>query len=85
MIIACPIKGQVRMECASPPSCHRACNRTGPIACPAICIVNGCQCPPGTVIDWDKNECVLPRQCEGIQHTQFVQSLPDIRIHAYFQ
>ena len=54
------------MECASPPSCHQTCNSTEPVACPAICIVNGCQCPPGTVIDWDKNECVLPGQCEGI-------------------
>ena len=64
-IIVCPIKGQVRKECASHPSCHQACNSTGPVACPRICIVNGCECPTGTVIDWDKNECVYPRQCKG--------------------
>ena len=33
-----------------------------------ICNVNGCQCPVGTVIDWNKTECVLPRECEGIQY-----------------
>ena len=65
---ACPIKGQIRSECASHPSCHQACNSTGPTVCPAICVVNGCECPAGTVIDWDKNECVRPRECEGTQH-----------------
>ena len=66
LITACPIKGQIRRECASHPSCHRACNSTGPLACPAICIVNGCECPAGTVIDWIRNECVTPRQCLGM-------------------
>ena len=62
---ACPIKGQVRMACASDPICHRACNSTGNLPCPLICIYDGCECPAGTVIDWSKNECVDPRQCEG--------------------
>ena len=57
------------MECASDPSCHRACNSTEPVPCLPICSINGCECPPGMVIDWSINECVLPRQCEGIQCT----------------
>ena len=64
----CPIKGQVRKECASHPSCHEACNSTDPIICPLVCIINGCECPAGTVIDWDKRQCVYPRQCRGTQH-----------------
>ena len=65
-IIACPIKGQIRLECASDPSCHLACNSTEPVPCLSICVVNGCQCPAGTVIDWERNECVRPRQCRGM-------------------
>ena len=67
-ITACPIKGQIRKECASHPNCHQACSSTDSIICPLVCIVNGCECPPGTVIDWDKNECVYPNQCEGTQN-----------------
>ena len=63
---ACPIKGQIRKKCASPPSCHKACNTTGPIFCPRICITNGCECPRGMIIDWTKNECVTPIQCLGM-------------------
>ena len=66
-ITACPIEGQVRKECASHPGCHQTCNTTEPVACPAVCIVNGCECPDGTVIDEDKNKCVTPRECEGTQ------------------
>ena len=65
LITACPIKGQVRKECASHPGCHQTCNTTGSVACPAVCIVNGCECPNGTVIDEDKNECVAPSECTG--------------------
>ena len=74
-IIACPVKGQVRKECASHPSCHQTCNNTGPFACPAICVVNGCECPPGTVIDEDINECVTPRECEGIKSLNLIKVL----------
>jgi len=63
----CPIKGQIRKECASDPSCQQACNSTGPTFCPYICIINGCECPTGTVIDWEKQECVPPNRCEGTQ------------------
>ena len=65
-IAACPIKGQIRKRCADHPDCHRTCNSTGSTVCPLICIPNGCQCPPGTVIDEDKQECVDPYECEGI-------------------
>ena len=65
-ITACPVEGQVRKECASHPDCHQTCNTTEPVVCPTVCIDNGCECPFGTVIDEDKNECVPPKQCEGI-------------------
>ena len=64
LITACPIEGQIRRECASHPTCHRACNSTDIIICIRVCIVNGCECPAGTVIDWEKRECVY--ECEGI-------------------
>ena len=68
-IVVCPVKGQIRKECASHPSCHLSCNSTGPGVCPAVCIINGCECPNGTVIDEEKNECVTPRECkEGISY-----------------
>ena len=66
MIAVCPIKGQVRRKCASHPDCHRTCNITGPVACPRICIANGCECPNGTIIDEATNECVAPSECKGI-------------------
>ena len=68
LIVACPIEGQVRKECASHPDCHKTCNTTGSVVCPSVCIVNGCECPDGTVIDEDNNECVAPRECEGMYH-----------------
>jgi len=63
--LACPIKGQIRKQCASHPLCHRTCNDDGSRPCPAICIDNGCECPAGTVIDVDKRECVDPSDCKG--------------------
>ena len=53
------------MECASHPSCHGRCNRNDTTICPLICIVNGCECPNGTIIDEAKRECVAPRECSG--------------------
>ena len=66
LITVCPIRGQIRKECASHPSCHRACNSTESTSCLAVCVINGCECPAGTVIDWRINECVMPRQCLGM-------------------
>ena len=62
----CPIKGQIRKKCASHPSCHQTCNSTGPTICPAVCVINGCECPTGTVIDETKRECVPQSECKGI-------------------
>ena len=61
----CPVEGQVRKECASHPNCALTCNTTGPVVCPLVCIVDGCECPNGTVIDEAKNECVAPSECPG--------------------
>ena len=83
MITVCPIKGQVRRECASHPDCHQTCNTTGPVVCPRICIVNGCECPDGTVIDEYKNECVTPNECEGMLYNYFNKHLKNenLKIH----
>ena len=68
LIAVCPIKGQIKKECASHPSCHQTCNSTGLSVCPAVCIINGCECPDGQVIDEVKCQCVTPQECEGIQY-----------------
>jgi len=50
------------MECAS--ACTLTCsNYNTPQACPDVCIVNGCQCPYGTVIDEVTNSCIPPSEC----------------------
>ena len=64
--LECPIKGQIRKECASHSLCHHTCdnlNESRP--CPLVCVINGCECPTGTVIDVDKRECVAPSKCPG--------------------
>ena len=33
------------------------------LVCPAVCVVNGCQCPSGMVIDEQNNTCVAPAAC----------------------
>ena len=63
----CLIKGQIRKECASHPDCAKTCSNTGELlACSERCIPNGCECPDGTVIDVDKNECVELGECPGM-------------------
>ena len=63
----CPIKGQIRKECAAHPNCVKTCNNTGELlVCQEECIINGCECPDGTVIDMDKNECVELGECPGM-------------------
>ena len=64
-LTVCPIKGQVRQECAAHPGCHQTCDSTDPVVCPLVCVVNGCECPHGMVVDLTKRECVLPIECEG--------------------
>ena len=65
--LECPIKGQIWKECASHPLCHHTCdNLNDSIPCPLVCVINGCECPTGTVIDVDKQECVVPSECPGM-------------------
>lgn len=62
----CTIKGQVITECASHPNCTETCNnRNNPVACTQDCIPYGCECPNGTVVDEERNECVAPSGCPG--------------------
>ncbi|XP_075970402.1 uncharacterized protein LOC142972888 isoform X3 [Anticarsia gemmatalis] len=46
-------------------NCGRRCSDIGkgPVACPAICNTNGCDCKPGFVLDGNKGKCVLPKDC----------------------
>ena len=61
-IADCPISGQVQVECASP--CSTTCSNVNEVLiCPTVCVINGCQCPRGTVIDEQSNTCVHPSDC----------------------
>ena len=60
--IACPVGGQIRIECASP--CNVTCaNADTLLICPTVCVINGCQCPRDTVIDEQSNTCVPRSDC----------------------
>lgn len=56
------------MECARPIRCTPTCSGIGSPICPAICHINGCECPPETVIDVVKKECVAPHECTGMNY-----------------
>jgi len=63
-ITACLVAGQVNSECAS--VCNITCaNMNTPQVCPLVCVVNGCECPAGTVINEETNSCVPPSDCPG--------------------
>ena len=65
-IATCPVKGQVRKNCTADPSCATTCaNRFFFRICPLVCALNGsgCECPEGTIIDEDRNECVTADKC----------------------
>jgi len=66
---ACPVKGQIRIECAPLPFCAATCSNNGrpvlPEQCDIICDDYGCTCPNGTVLDEDNNECVDATKCPG--------------------
>jgi len=68
--IACRIKGQIREDCAPDPSCFRTCDSISEIApnipCLERCVINGCVCPNGTVLNKKRTECVTPDQCKGM-------------------
>ena len=52
------------MECASQPECSTTCANMNMVSvCPLVCVVNGCECPTGTVIDEQSNNCVAPSDC----------------------
>ena len=76
-ITGCPIEGQTRMECAS--ACNITCaNVNTTVLCPQVCVVNGCQCPSGTVIDEQTNTCIAPSNCpltEGNELTCYLHDL----------
>ena len=73
-IAICPVKGQVRKNCTADPSCATTCaNRFFFRICFQICSINGseCECPEGTIIDEDRNECVTPDKCPKSMTTAF--------------
>jgi len=85
LILACPVIGQTRQPCASPATCHSTCeNYNTTRFCPAICVVNGCECPPGTVIDEVLNQCVKPDECLGMHiHTYIYVNLRHLFIYKF--
>ena len=61
---ACPVKGQVRVDCAT--TCVVTCANMNSLSfCPEICQLNGCECPQGTVINEKINTCVRPADCNS--------------------
>ena len=66
VIGTCPVKGQIFKLCGIDPSCATTCaNRFSFSFCSdLICSTDGvCECPPGTIIDEDSNECVPENEC----------------------
>ena len=64
LLTGCPVSGQTRIECAALSACQPSCaNANTVIICPAVCIVDGCQCPRGTFINNETNSCVQPVGC----------------------
>ena len=56
-------------DCARHPSCHKTCSNINEfrfVVCPQNCIPNGCECPNGTVVDKEKNECVDISECPNM-------------------
>ena len=61
----CTVKGQIFKQCGMDPTCATTCaNRFSFKACLEGCSANGvCECPAGTIIDEDSNECVPSSEC----------------------
>ena len=57
----CPVTGQMRSDCAS--ACGFTCNNYRDASCTDNCVINGCQCPVGTVINEETNSCVAMENC----------------------
>nr|WHN38850.1 Zon4A-L [Andraca theae] len=49
-------------------NCNLLCSNydKGPIMCPAICNINGCDCRKGYILDEITGKCVLPKDCTKI-------------------
>ena len=58
---ACPVEGQVRVECAS--ACNTCAKVNTPVICLKVYFVSSCQCPSGTVIDEQTDTCVPSPDC----------------------
>ena len=70
MITDCPVTGQERSDCASP--CNATCSNYRDLICPTRCVVNGCQCPTGTVINEETNSCVAIASCPVCKFSQLL-------------
>ena len=67
LVPVCPIKEQIRKECALHPNCTRTCSNVNKsVDCPDVCIFNGCECPNGTVADKKNMECIPQSECPGM-------------------
>ena len=65
--IGCSVGGQIVKECALHSDCAKTCSNSGELlACTEACVTDGCECPDGTVIDEDRNECVQLGECPGM-------------------
>ena len=64
IITECTVEGQNKVDCAIDERCAYTCdNRNNSIHCPFRCVVRGCQCPEGTVINELINKCVELSMC----------------------
>ncbi|CAH0627257.1 unnamed protein product [Chrysodeixis includens] len=76
--ICIPI-GQCGVSCQGDPNavegcgtyCGRRCTdyNKGPVACPAICLIGGCDCKQNYVYDDNIKKCVLPKDCSATNTT----------------
>ena len=60
-------------NCTADPGCATTCtNRFFFRVCPLVC-GGGCECPDGTVIDEDQNECIPVDKCPESMITSIVK------------
>ncbi|XP_059048366.1 zonadhesin-like [Achroia grisella] len=57
-------------------NCGRLCSNydKGPVACAAVCMINGCDCKEDYVYDVNLKKCVLPEDCSPVCGTNEVFS-----------
>ena len=78
--LECPIEGQVFTTCGT--ACPPTCSQPGPVLCTDQC-VEGCQCPPGTVLDEKNKKCVMPDQCGQFIITHTYNAVPFKKIYSH--